>query len=251
MRYAGLLLLSLMLAAMGAGATESLQIVTDGFRPVAYLDNGHPAGALCDVLAEVSRRTSIPIEIHLLPWARAMTETQAGRVDAIFPIFSTPDREIDFAFSSEVLLSEPVAWFSRAGTDIRIGPDLTGAAGHAIAIVNRTSLGGLFDRAAHSGKLGEIQSVPDTTSMVRTLAAGRVELIAGFDQGIWAEATQLGQRDRIREIRPAIEEVPAYLAFTRARDMSVESQAIDTALRTMKQDGTYQKILDRYFIRIL
>jgi polar amino acid transport system substrate-binding protein len=83
---------------------------------------------------------------------------------------------------------------------------------------------------------------------VRLLAAGRVELIAGFDQAFWAEADHLGIQGLIRELSPRIDEIPVYIAFTRARDMSAESRSIDRALRAMKEDGTYQKILARYFV---
>ncbi len=245
MRRPGVALLGLMLAA-NAWAAEPLQVATDGFRPVAYLENGHPAGALCDVLAEAGRRAGIPIEIHLLPWARGMAETRAGRIDGIFPAFRTPDRESSLAFPNETLLEENVAWFSLAGSPIEIGPDMTGARDHRIALVNRTSLGNRFDEALRNGVFTDVETVPDTTSAVRTLAAGRVELIAGYDQAIWAEAEQLGLKDRIRQLNPPIENLPAYLAFSRARDLSAESAAIDTALRSMKDDGTYDRIMARY-----
>lgn len=246
MRLTGVLLLGLILVAARAGAAEPLQIATDGWRPVTYLENGHLTGSLCEVLAEASRRTGIPIEIHLLPWARGMAEVRAGRVDAIFPAFRTPEREESLAFPSETLLLETIAWFAHAGSPIEIGPDLAGARGHRIALVNRTSVGSRIDQALRNGLLTDIETVPDTTSTVRTLASGRVDLIAGVDQGIWAEAAQAGIRDQIRQLTPPIEDVPAYLAFTRARDLSTESRAIDSALKAMKDDGTYQKILARY-----
>ena len=246
MKRLGALLLGLVLAA--AACAEPLQIATDGWHPVAYLENGHHAGALCDVLTEAARRAGLSVEYHIQPWARGMAETQAGRIDAIFPAFRTPERDSILAFPEEVLLEENVTWFVRADSPIEIGPDLAGARGHRIALVNRTSLGARFDQALRSGILTNVEAVPDTTSAVRTLTGGRVELIAGFDQGIWAEASQLGLKDRIRKLSPPIEQAPTYLAFTRARDMSAESRAIDAALRSMKEDGTYQKILARYFI---
>ena len=246
MRRLGVLLLGLMLAA-AAGAAP-LQVVTDGWRPVAYLENGHPAGALCDVLTEAARRAGLAIEIHFQPWARGMAETRAGRIDAIFPAFRTPERETILAFPDETLLDESVTWFVRAESPIEVGPDLAGARGHRIALVNRTSLGVRFDEALKNGLFTEIETVPDTTSAVRTLAGGRVELIAGYDQGIWAEAEQLGLKDRLRKLTPPIERAPAYLAFTRARDLGAENKVFEAALKSMKDDGTYQQILNRYFV---
>lgn len=242
----GVLLLGLMVAA--SAAAETLQVATDGFRPVAYLENGHPAGALCDVLTEAARRAGLSIDFHFLPWARSMAETRAGRIDAIFPAFRTPERESILAFPEETLLEQSVNWFARADSRIEIGPDLKGARGHRIALVNRTSLGARFDQALKDGTFGEVETVPDTTSAVRTLTAGRVELIVGFDQGMWAEAEQLGVKDRIRELTPPVDQAPSFLAFTVARDMSAQSRAVDAALRSMKEDGTYQQILARYFV---
>lgn len=248
MKRPALLLLASILAAREVRAVEPLQVATGGFRPAAYIENGHFNGVICDILAEITHRTGIPFEIHILPWARALTEAQAGRIDAIFPTYYTPQREAIYAFPSEILITQPIGLFVRAESPIQVGPDLKGAVGHSIAIINRTSAGRHLDQAFESGLLSEPETAPDTASQVRILAAGRVELIAGYDQAIWAEAAQLGLKDQIRELSPVVEEAPAYLAFTRARDLSAEIRAIDATLRSMKEDGSYQKILTRYLV---
>ena len=243
--------LLILLAAPGAWAQapEPLHITTGGFRPVAYMEDGHLTGVLCDLLTEAGRRAGIPVEIHLLPWARSMEETRSGRMDAIFPIFRTAQREGFYTFPDEVLLMESMGWFYKAGSRIpRLGDDPRRALGYKIGLVNRTSLGPKLDAFLHGDPAPITETVTETIGSVRLLAGGRVDLIAGFDQGIWAEAKQNNLQDEIRELSPVIEEVPAYLAFTRARDMGVQSRAIDQALRSMKEDGTYAKILARYFV---
>ena len=228
---------------------EPLHVATGGFRPVAYLQDGHLTGALVDVLTEAGRRAGFPVEIHLLPWARSMEETRSGRMDAIFPSFRTPQREFYFSFPEEVLVTETMGWFYKAGARVpRLGNDPHRALGYKIGVVNRTSMGPKLDSFLQGNPAPITEAVNDTASAVRLLAGGRVDLIAGFDQGIWAEARQNNMQDQIRELSPVVEEVPAYLAFTRARDLTDRSQAIDKALRSMKEDGTYAKILARYFI---
>jgi polar amino acid transport system substrate-binding protein len=238
-----------MLAGAGAQAVEPLIVATGGVRPEAWIENDRPVGAVCDVLAEVARRTAIPIEIRLMPWARALTEAQAGRIDAIFPAYRTPQREMVYAFSDEVLITQPIGLFTRADSPIQVGPDLTGLIGHSIAVINHTSVGRRLDLAFESGMLSEPETAPDISSQIRILVAGRVELIAGYDEAIWAEAARLHLDDRIREVSPPLEDAPGYLAFTRVRNLDAESRAIDAALKSMKEDGTYQKILARYFVK--
>jgi polar amino acid transport system substrate-binding protein len=249
MRPLGALLIVLMLAsAARADQPEALVIATDGYRPVAWLENGHPIGAMCEVLTEAARRAGIPLEFRFLPWARAMQEARAGRIDAIYPVFRTPERDSYLAFPEEVLMDERMAWFVRADAPVPFDGDLKALAGRRIGIINQSSYGPRLDAALHDQTLPDPQNVGDTTGAVRILVAGRVDLIPGFDQGIWAEARGLGLEARIHELAPPVEDVPAYLAFSRARNMSAESRAIDTALRAMKEDGTYQKILARYFM---
>ena len=41
-------------------------------------------------------------------------------------------------------------------------------------------------------------------------------------------------------------ENPSYLAFTKAKDMSVIADQFDKALMEMKSDGSYDRILEKY-----
>lgn len=241
--------LLLLLAASGARSQEPLHIATGGFRPVAYMENGHPTGALVDVLTEAARRAGLPIEIHLLPWARCMEEVRLGRMDALFPSFRTPQRDFYLSFPEEVLLTETMGWFYKAGSPVpNLGDDPRRALGYKIGVVNRTSLGPKLDSFLQGNPAPIVESANDAVGVVRLLAGGRVDLAAGFDQSIWAEARQNNLQDQIRELSPLVEEVPAYLAFTRARNLTEQSLALDKALHSMKQDGTYDRMLARYYV---
>ena len=247
MKRLGAVVLCLLLAAR-ASAAETLVVATDGFRPVAWQEMGRPTGALCEVLVEAGRRAGLSIEFRFLPWARGLQEAREGRVDAVFPVFRTPEREDYLLFPEEDLVAERMAWFARADSAGIVGGDLKALAGRRIGIVNQSSYGPRLDAALRDNTLPDPQAIGDTTAAVRVLVAGRIDLLPGFDQGIWAEARGLGLADRIRELTPPVEEVPAFLAFSRARARSGESRAVDAALKSMKADGTYQAILARYFV---
>jgi hypothetical protein len=51
---------------------------------------------------------------------------------------------------------------------------------------------------------------------------------------------------RIKEVSPPLEAVPTYLALTKVRDLSRQSEGFDAALASMKQDGTYDRIIGQY-----
>jgi len=230
-----------------AAAAEKLVFATGGFRPVAYVENELPNGALCDILTEAGRRAGIPIEFRFLPWARSMAETQAGRVDAIFPIFRTPERETLFAFPSEILLTETISWFARADSPLKASPDLTDTNGVRVGMVSRTSFGAKFDRAVRDKLLSDVETVHSVTGAVKLLAAGRVDVVPCFNEAFWAEARDLGIEGRFKELMPPLDALPAYLAFSRTRDHGAEMQALDKALRAMKDDGSYARILAAHF----
>jgi polar amino acid transport system substrate-binding protein len=242
-------LLTLLPHAVMAGPAETLLIASDGdFRPLTYLEGGHPAGALCDILAEAARRANIPIEIRFMPWARGMAEVRAGRVDALFPVIKTADRESYLAFPSEVLLSTTISLFVRADSPITYDGDIHSIADRKIGIANQVSSGPAMDRAVQSGLLTHVQIVASTTKMVKMLTTGRIDMIPAYNRGIWADAKTLGLEDEIKELSPPLDVLPAYLAFSRSRDMSAEIQALDATLKSMKDDGSYQKMLDAYYV---
>jgi polar amino acid transport system substrate-binding protein len=246
-RTALLLFLILLSGAARSESPEPLVIATGGFRPVAYLQDGRPSGALCDVLTEAGRRAGIPIEFRFMPWPRSLAEAQAGRIDAIFPIFRTPEREANFAFPAEVLLTEPIRWFARVDSPLTSAPELDTATALRIGMVSRTSFGLNFDRALRDGLFTDVETVPSVAGAVKLLVAGRVDVVPGYDQAFWAEARELGLTGRIKELSPPLDAVPAYLAFTRARDQDARMMALDTALHAMKEDGSYARILAVHF----
>jgi ABC-type amino acid transport substrate-binding protein len=53
-------------------------------------------------------------------------------------------------------------------------------------------------------------------------------------------------QDRIREIDPEVDTIPAYMVFARLPDLTEVSLAYDAALREMKNDGSYDRIAAAY-----
>ncbi|WP_143477837.1 type 2 periplasmic-binding domain-containing protein [Pseudogulbenkiania subflava] len=56
---------------------------------------------------------------------------------------------------------------------------------------------------------------------------------------------------QVRQLPQVIDTVPSYLAFSKARHKNSTCDVFDKALWEMKQDGSYQAIMDSYIRRIL
>lgn len=241
-----LLLLGLLLAGRAGASDQPVVVATTERLPMAYVENGRLTGVLVDLTQEVFRRVGRPLDFRVLPWPRCVAEARSGGIDAALTMFRTPEREAQFAFTQEELLPQKQSLFVGKDGPRSFTGDLTSFAGKRIGVVYKTSYGPLVDQALTSGLFGSIETEPNMTDLVKMLVHGRIDVMPGDPERIWGAAASAGLSDEIRELRPPVEIIPGYMAFTRARDMSALVQSVDRALRAMKADGTYAMILSKY-----
>ena len=203
-------------------------------------------GAAVDILTEAFRRCKQPVSIRVLPWARALLQAQEGSADAVFTAVKTPEREQALAFSHEPILALVVSLFVRKDSKLRYGGDLGGLAEQRFGTVNQFSNGALFDGAVKAGMLKKVEVVSDTDTNVKKLLAGRIDVMVNNRYGAIYFLKMNDALDQVVELAPEVDNSPGYLAFTRKHDFSRLSLAYDAALESMKRDGSYQRILERY-----
>ena len=115
-----------------------------------------------------------------------------------------------------------------------------------IGIVRDTSYSKKFDEAVTDGALQKIDLADDIEQNLKKLMRGRVALIANYRYGVLEAAEHLGLLAEIKEISPPIKSVPSYLAFTKQRDFAKPLDDFQAALASMKQDGTYDRIIGQH-----
>lgn len=244
-RTLGILMISL-LAVSNAASGETLVFAVTDTQPTAYPVNGKPAGILVELVTEAFRRAGHTVEIKFMPWARCLTDVRAGRVDGIFSVFKLAGREQWLLFSQEVLIRQQIVFFSRPDSQVVFDGRLHSVRDVKIGIINDTSYGAIFDSALKQGVLSQIDKANNIESNLRKLVAGRVDLIVSYDFVALQAAEHIHLRENIRQLSPAIDLVPGYLAFTRVRDFKKLSDAFDVQLALMKQDGSYNRIAEKY-----
>lgn len=246
MKLLAALSLALSLFAGRAAAEAPLVVVTAERMPMAYRQDGRLTGLMVDLVRETFRRTGRDVEIQLLPWPRCIAELKEGKADAILTIFKTPEREAQFAFTQEEVLHQTESLFMKKGKAFFFDGDLGYFSGKKVGVVYQTSYGSRLDQALAGSLFGEIVTQRTMADLVKMLAHGRIDVLPGDRGRILGAAEETGLSREIVELRPVVEAVPGYMAFTRARDMSRVSHAVDQALRAMKKDGTYAAILEKY-----
>lgn len=224
-----------------------LELVTFQYPPYEYEENGEIKGVAVQVVKAVFNRMKQPINITVIPWARALQRIQQGRADAIFTAYRTNARESFADFSNEILMPQTVSLFVRKDTDIEFDGDLAALSDYQFGAVIKVSYGDLFDNAVKDKVISRVQLVGDGKQNLRKLVAGRVDIVVSNTYGARHILQKMDESDAVRELSPVLQNVPSYIAFSKKRELSDVRDRFDKILKSMKDDGSYDEIINAYY----
>jgi polar amino acid transport system substrate-binding protein len=225
---------------------DALVLVAADSIPTAYVENGKKIGLLVDLVQEAFQRAGVVVDIQIMPWARCLAEVKAGKVDGIFSVYKTRERQEFLTYTDEVLITQVQALFVRKDSAITFDGDLGKLGGLRIGVINQTSYGPRLDAALEAGLFKKVDVGNSVSANLGKLLADRVDVIPSYRHVALDSARTLGAAALVKELAPAIESIPSYLAFTNKRDFERVSLAYNQALRAMKKDGTYDAIFAKY-----
>ncbi len=234
------------LALLAQPVPAKLTLVTSEYPPFEYTENGVARGLSVEIVQAVFRQMGQPIEIKAFPWKRALFMIQGGSADAAFTTNRTSEREAYGVFPKESLLSGTISFFSLSDASYRYTGDLASLSHCRVGTDRGSSYGDVFDEAVRSGQLRIIESdTPDIS--LRALITKRVDLYLVDDYVAWHLARKNGVTSRIRRLTPPFAAtVPAYLMFTRKKDLSKVMARFDATLAELKRNGTIDRIIRKY-----
>lgn len=183
-------------------------------------------------------RAALPddtVEISFYPWRRALALAEDGVVDGLCSCSHLPEREADFAFSTEIGNASVGLFALKADPALPTsGNALKGLSVGAVAGYNLTSE--LIDAGAVPVE------APDDATAVAMLRAGRFALLYGYRDTVRSVA---GPRETLHyvELRPN----PYYICFSRkAGDATARAARFDETFGRLQRDGVIQAIRARY-----
>lgn len=250
-RYVGLLLSSglILIATAGQCQGGTLQLVSLQYPPYVYQDaaEAEPKGLAVEVLQQAFARLKQPISIRIYPWARSIKMIEDGEADAIFTAYKTSERERFADYSLEVLMPQVVSLFVLRESKIEFDGNLANLAHYQFGVVRKISYGQVFDQAIKSGQLSKLDYATSGEQNMLKLINGRFDILVSNKYGAWDILYQKAWQSRVRELQPAVENVPSYIAFSKKRNLTKLRDQLDLVLREMKLDGSYDAIVQRYF----
>ncbi|MCP1612529.1 polar amino acid transport system substrate-binding protein [Azospirillum lipoferum] len=237
----------LLLTAVAAPASaDQLRMVALSFPPLIYDDGGKPAGIAYDIVTEAMKAAGHSVTVEIMPWARALDTVREGGADAIFTAYKTPEREQFLTYSTQVLVPQVVSLFVAKDSPVSFDGDLSKLADRKFGVVNQISYGPILDEAIKAGVLPAVEKSNDSDSNVKKLVSGRFDVMPSNRYVAQYFLKQAGALEKVRELTPAVQDIPSYIAFTKARDTSKLRDEFDAGVAAMKASGAYQQILDKY-----
>ena len=216
--------------------------------PPFIVDQGAEKGAATTLVTEILKRAGYETEASIETWPRTLQGTSAGIYDVIIAAWRTEEREQHFQYTDPYFVNT-IQFVKRKGAPIRFRnyQDLRGL---VIGIVNDYAYGDEFDKAQGVLKLPSNHLIQNLLK----LQQGRIDLTLGDKWSVRYELTEyfptaikdfefLGKPVATRTLHAAVSRAhPEH-------DKIVKD--FNKALKAMKADGSYEKILDVYRNRLV
>jgi polar amino acid transport system substrate-binding protein len=231
----------------GYSNTIALELVTLQYPPYEFLEEGEVKGVAVEIVKEVFKRMQRPINITMYPWDRSLDMIKKGEADAIFTIFKTPERELFADYSHEVLMPQIISLFVRHDSNIVFDGDLSKLSMYTFGVVRRVSYGSIFDEAVKNGVIRNIEISETGEENMNKLLQGRCDILLSNRYGALDIVKSMQKMDQVKELTPALQSVPSYIAFSKKRPLASLRDECDIIVRKMKDDGTYDRIIRAYF----
>lgn len=230
---------------MDTEKTKIVELVTLQYPPYEYEEDGQIKGIAVDIVKEGFERMGYNTNIQLLPWSRALEMVQNGEADGIFTAYKTPEREAFSDYSNEILMPQIVSLFVNADSEIMFDGDLSQLSNYKIGIVRGVSYGEKFDALVKEKKL-TIEEADTGEANMDKLMNKRFDILISNKYGALAILKQKGKLEAVKELEPQVQNVPSYIAFSKARNLSKMRDEFDIVLAEMIQDGTVDRYIEDY-----
>ena len=169
-----------LLAAMGfspaAGAAEPVRVgIYENSPKVALSAAGQPEGIFVDLIEAIAAAEGWPLEFVPGTWAEGLDRLAAGTIDLMPDVALTREREEQFAFHREPVLSDWFQIYARRGSGIRSLVDLDGK---RVSVLERSIQQTAFEKLIAGFDLDvTVVPMPDYRAAFATVAEGGVDAV--------------------------------------------------------------------------
>ncbi|MCP3955286.1 MAG: transporter substrate-binding domain-containing protein [Desulfobacterales bacterium] len=224
---------------------QPIQIVTEEFPPYNYTLDGKVTGLSTEVVQAVVVLLDIPSDINVYPWARAYIIAQQDPNTLIFSIARSADREHLFQWVGPVAPVQTCLFALKERSDIQFNSLEEARQYYIITQLKGRTAQRLVKLGFVEGK--NLFSTISVSGAFLMLRSGRGDLL-GYPELVMYHAikkTDLKPEKTVRKVYCFSEVSELYAAFSLQTSPEVV-KAFQNGLATIKENGTYQKILEKY-----
>ena len=212
------------------------------YPPICFTKDGKVTGVATEIVREIMKRLGVSYKINSLPWKRGYRYLSEEPNVMLFTVTRTPDRENHFKWVGPVISSRLV-FFAKKDSEIEI-KSLEDA-----KKVDRIGLVQGYSVERHLRKQGftNIDTVSGSEKKnPLKLMDGRITLWATVDLvGIYNAKLQGINPKDMKIVYVIIKDQHKYIAFSKPIPDEMV-QKWQNVLDEMKQDGAYEKILNKW-----
>lgn len=222
-------------------SAHALNITTEYNPPFNYHDGHRVSGISTEILLEMGKRAGVPIQVQLLPWARAYQSALSLPNTCVYSTVRLPEREALFKWIGP-LSTNKWALFARSDFDRTIST-LDDAREYRIGGVTMDAKAGYLKSLGFT----HIDLVDDDNLNRAKLLAGRIDLWISGLYKTNESASPVGRK----AIKPVfiVREVEYFLAC-HPKTSDEPLKALTQALHLLQKEGFVKAVLERYANRL-
>lgn len=211
------------------------------------LADGRRSGYYAEALREAGRRIGCRVDFIEMPWARGLSELEAGRLDILAGALRRAERERFAYFSRPINLSPNLLFLDAAAANAWPLPRLA-------ALADTPLLVGVVVNATYSLEYAELlddprfvarlHKVPDVSRGWRMIAEGRLDGIVADQSAAFVQGLGLpGGRELVPVLVLSAE--PAQVMVGRHRGRAL-AEALDAAFAAMIAEGWLPRLREAW-----
>lgn len=203
--------------------------------PFISLKHGKPTGIVVDLAHALADKVGLSIAVEAMDWPVAQSEVLQGKADALLQINPDPQREQIYDFSDTLLVSNFQIFRKATRTDIQ---SLESLRGKKVGVES----GGF--PAQQLGGAGEFQlvAVPSWKAAFTLLSTDQIDAVI-VDRWVGQYELAVNRSEGITLVDPPVVQNYSRIAVKKGNKKLLDK--INTGLKSIKQDGTYQLIMEK------
>lgn len=219
----------------------NFKITTENYPPFNYSLDGKLTGCSVDIMREILKRIGNKSSIKLTDWDTAYNTALHDHNGVCFSVSRTKDREPLFNWVGPLWINR-WAFFASKKNEIKIK-----SLDDARTLRVGTYFNDVCETFLYDHGFDKIDCVNEDRLNAKRLVDGDIDLwIVADVNSAGIMARQVGIDPNLIVPVYTIQEVPLYIALNR-KIKGATVQKFQDALDGMKKDGTYKKIISKYF----